>query len=171
MTWCINDVTKIYGEAGLRRRSDHWTDAEVPVVYPDGGPAPAAGGPEVIPTPANLPVGPTTPALQAPRAQAPASQTPAPQPANQGPTPPMPTAPQPSGAMDNSPLAPGPTADSSRYPGPQPYNYGAPSRERSAVADGSATGRLSVAALAGKCGEACRLPGPRRRTLRAGAAA
>ena len=28
--------------------------------------------------------------------------------------------------MDNSPLAPGPTADSSRYPGPQPYNYGAP---------------------------------------------
>ncbi len=70
MTWCINDVTKIYGEAGLRRRSDHWTDAEVPVVYPDGGPAPAAGGPEVIPTPANLPVGPTTPALQAPRRSA-----------------------------------------------------------------------------------------------------
>ena len=45
MTWCINDVTKIYGEAGLRRRTDQWTDAEVPVVYPDGGPAPAAAGP------------------------------------------------------------------------------------------------------------------------------
>ena len=46
MTWCLNDVTNMYGEAGLRRRTDEWTDGEVPVVYPDNGPLPAgaAGG-------------------------------------------------------------------------------------------------------------------------------
>ena len=42
MTWCLSDVTKIYGEAGLRRRTDEWTDGEVPVIYPDAGPLPAA---------------------------------------------------------------------------------------------------------------------------------
>ncbi len=67
MTWCLNDVTKIYGEAGLRRRTDEWTDGEVPVIYPDAGPLPAGGqpaGPEVIPTPNSQPVGP---AAHAPR--------------------------------------------------------------------------------------------------------
>ena len=58
MSWCINDVTAIYGEAGLRKRSDEWTDGEVPVIYPDSGPLPVGNqpaGPEVIPTPNSQP--------------------------------------------------------------------------------------------------------------------
>ena len=52
MSWCLSDVTEIYGEAGLRRRTDVWTDGEVPVIYPDAGPLPAGSqpaAPEVIP--------------------------------------------------------------------------------------------------------------------------
>ena len=35
MSWCLCDVTTIYGEAGLRRRTDNWSDAETQVIYPD----------------------------------------------------------------------------------------------------------------------------------------
>ena len=35
MNWCLADVIKIYGEAGLRGRTDEWSDAETQVVYPD----------------------------------------------------------------------------------------------------------------------------------------
>ena len=69
MSWCLSDVTKIYGEAGLRRRSDEWTDGEVPVIYPDSGPLPASrqpAGPETIPTPNSQPGGPTAPSSAAP---------------------------------------------------------------------------------------------------------
>ena len=45
MSWCLCDVTTIYGEAGLRRRTDEWTDGEVPVIYPDSGPLPVSSQP------------------------------------------------------------------------------------------------------------------------------
>jgi general secretion pathway protein D len=73
MTWCINDVTAIYGEAGLRRRTDEWSDAEVPVVYPDGIPCPLPepgkpAAPETIPTPTSQPTSqPAGPAGGAPQ--------------------------------------------------------------------------------------------------------
>ena len=89
MTWCLSDVTKIYGEAGLRTRKDEWMDHEVPVIYPDAGPLPVNSqpkGPETIPTPNSQPAGPAAPAAQTPAAPAP--MTPAP-------TPTLPTAPAP----------------------------------------------------------------------------
>jgi len=49
MSWCLADVVKLHGEAGLRGRKDEWTDAETTVVYPDL--MPTAPGPEAIPTP------------------------------------------------------------------------------------------------------------------------
>jgi general secretion pathway protein D len=67
MSWCLCDVTAIYGEAGLRKRGDNWSDAETKVIYPDlkyePGSLPAendAG--EQIPTPAGTQNGqPMTP--------------------------------------------------------------------------------------------------------------
>ena len=35
MSWCLADVTKLHGEAGLRARGDAWGGADVKVVYPD----------------------------------------------------------------------------------------------------------------------------------------
>ncbi len=35
MSWCLCDVTKIYGEAGLSQRGGVWGGADVKVVYPD----------------------------------------------------------------------------------------------------------------------------------------
>jgi len=35
MSWCLGDVVKIHGEAGLRGRGDDWSDDEVATVYPD----------------------------------------------------------------------------------------------------------------------------------------
>ena len=70
MTWCINDVTKIYGEAGLRKRGDEYANSEVPVIYPDNGPLPVNSqpkGPETIPTPNSQPAGPAAPAPKRPR--------------------------------------------------------------------------------------------------------
>ncbi len=57
MSWCMCDVTTIYGEAGLRKRSDNWSNAETQVIYPDLQPsAPATGaGPESVPRPAAVP--------------------------------------------------------------------------------------------------------------------
>ena len=69
MSWCINDVTAIYGEAGLRKRGDDYTNNEVPVIYPDNGPLPVGNqprGPEVIPAPNSQPTGPGSPAAPAP---------------------------------------------------------------------------------------------------------
>ena len=55
MSWCLSDVTKIHGDAGLRGRCDNWSDAETQVVYPDMKPAVGSDGkplgPELIPTP------------------------------------------------------------------------------------------------------------------------
>lgn len=35
MSWCLSDVIKLHGPSGLRSRSDEWTDAELPTIYPD----------------------------------------------------------------------------------------------------------------------------------------
>jgi general secretion pathway protein D len=59
MSWCLSDVVKIHGDAGLRGRCDNWSDAETQVVYPDMKPAVDANGkplaPEMIPTPEAAP--------------------------------------------------------------------------------------------------------------------
>ncbi|QGJ71135.1 Type II and III secretion system protein [Planctomycetales bacterium 10988] len=47
MHWCLADVHRIHGDAGLRGRTSVWTDAEVPVFYPD-----SMGEVEMVPTPA-----------------------------------------------------------------------------------------------------------------------
>jgi hypothetical protein len=43
----------MHGEAGLRKRTDEWSDGEVPTIYPDGGlprgAAPKFDGPPVAP--------------------------------------------------------------------------------------------------------------------------
>jgi len=79
MSWCLSDVTSIFGEAGLRRRTDEWTDGEVPVIYPDAGPLPVnrqPAGPETIPAPNSQPAGPAKPAPQAPAPSAEGSGAP-----------------------------------------------------------------------------------------------
>jgi type II secretion system protein D len=79
MSWCLTDVTKMHGEAGLRRRTDEWTDGEVPVIYPDSGPLPVGkqpAGPEMIPTPNSQPASPSSPAPQAPAPSADGSGAP-----------------------------------------------------------------------------------------------
>lgn len=62
MSWCLRDVTAIHGEAGLRRRTDEWTDSETVVIYPDLKPQPAAlpalDDMERVPAPAGTPVAP-----------------------------------------------------------------------------------------------------------------
>jgi type II secretion system protein D len=59
MSWCMADVTEIHGDAGLRTRTDDWSDAETQTVYPDMKPIPAPdgmnAGPELVPTPAGAP--------------------------------------------------------------------------------------------------------------------
>jgi general secretion pathway protein D len=64
MSWCLCDVTNVYGEAGLRKRTDTWSDAEIQTIYPDaksGQPVPGKngvpGGPELVPAPAGVPNG------------------------------------------------------------------------------------------------------------------
>lgn len=73
--WCLADVVKIHGDAGLRGRKDDWSSDEVPVVYPDVDAAatsksiaPGAATPELMPSPAVAPGQPTQPAQRAPQA-------------------------------------------------------------------------------------------------------
>jgi general secretion pathway protein D len=61
MSWCLCDVTAVYGEAGLRKRTDQWSDAETKVIYPDmkyepGTLPPDKGVTELVPTPAGTAV-------------------------------------------------------------------------------------------------------------------
>ncbi|MEX2120966.1 MAG: secretin N-terminal domain-containing protein [Pirellulales bacterium] len=51
MSWCLADVQRIHGDAGLRGRGGDWADSEVRVIYPDGEPTPAAIDAEAIPAP------------------------------------------------------------------------------------------------------------------------
>ncbi|MGD0900333.1 MAG: hypothetical protein ABR915_21075, partial [Thermoguttaceae bacterium] len=74
MSWCISDVTALYGEAGLRKRCDNWSDGEVPTTYPDESPMAVPpvkgngkpGTPELlpIPQPSQDPPGPNGPAAR-----------------------------------------------------------------------------------------------------------
>ena len=106
MSWCLSDVTHIYGEAGLRRRSDVWTDGEVPTIYPDAGPLPVGSqpaGPEAIPTPSSQPTG-------SPQAAPPGQSTP---PADKS------VAPTSMGTLPTDP-----SAATGRFPAPQSAPYG-----------------------------------------------
>ncbi len=47
MSWCLGDVIKVHGEAGLRSRCDDWGDGETVVVYPDENPT-ADGLPKCV---------------------------------------------------------------------------------------------------------------------------
>ena len=62
MSWCLQDVTKMYGDLGLRSRTDQWLDGETKVIYPDlqsqaqPNILPGRGkAPERVPTPAAVP--------------------------------------------------------------------------------------------------------------------
>ncbi len=87
--WCLSDVIEAHGEAGLRTRRDEWSDAEVPVIYPDAKPGANAvphggkpGATETIPTPAPAHTSPTTsPAAPGPAAPSGAVLPPAAEPA------------------------------------------------------------------------------------------
>jgi type II secretion system protein D len=108
MSWCLADVVQIYGEAGLRRRTDEWSDAETRTIFPDAKqqplpPAPQIGrpvGPELLPAPQGVPNGPAKPPL------------PTPTPAQPGPTLPGLRLPEPSGAAPpvSGTSVPGPPA-------------------------------------------------------------
>jgi hypothetical protein len=75
MSWCLCDVTTIYGEAGLRKRTDPWTDAETKVIYPDMKPQKGLllpgqdGAPEQVPTPAGQPAIAPRPMADSPDAE------------------------------------------------------------------------------------------------------
>jgi len=65
MSWCLCDVTAIYGEAGLRKRTDQWSDSETKVIYPDMKFDPSTlpaekDVAEPVPTPAGKPRGRST---------------------------------------------------------------------------------------------------------------
>ena len=118
MSWCLCDVTAMYGEAGLRKRTDEWSDKEVPVIYPDSGPLPVSGqpaGPEMIPTPNSQPAG----AGAKPAAPTPASPVQAP------------VAPAADGSVTPPPVAPlpgDPSAAMQRLPATQPPPYWGPAQ-------------------------------------------
>lgn len=57
MGWCLSDVERLHGAAGLRSRGDHWSDGEVRVIYPDLDPS----GAEPIPAPPKVPQPPEAP--------------------------------------------------------------------------------------------------------------
>lgn len=66
MNWCLADVIKVHGDAGLRGRADEWTDAETEVVYPDVTPSATETVPAPDKTPGrlympNLPSAPSAP--------------------------------------------------------------------------------------------------------------
>jgi len=86
MSWCLADVQKIHGEAGMRGRADLWADDETWTIYPDADPLgahPSVDG-EAVPAPqpgqpTMAPGGgaqrPATPAAAPRTAAAPAGRT------------------------------------------------------------------------------------------------
>jgi general secretion pathway protein D len=109
MSWCLCDITKLYGEAGLRTRTDSWGGGDVKVIYPDS-PEPAAlpgeaHPPEMLPTPPG----------------APHNLTPVPQPGNQ-PLPPTPgNVPPASGPAPGTPTTAVPPYERQSAPNPPGY--------------------------------------------------
>jgi type II secretion system protein D len=113
MNWCMCDVTAIYGEAGLRRRCDEWSNSEVKVVYPDVQSDPTTSkqptGPEPIATPSGTPNG--HPTLAPKPANAPAN----PVPAN-----PVPVAPTPTNPPLSNPALSNPALSNPALSNPRP---------------------------------------------------
>ena len=63
MSWCLCDVIKIHGEAGLNPRGGAWGAADVKVVYPDSPEITLPGehvAPEAVPAPSGQPHAPAT---------------------------------------------------------------------------------------------------------------
>jgi hypothetical protein len=116
MNWCLCDVTRIYGEAGLHTRTDAWGGGDVKVFYPDGADhAQALPGqpamPEPVPTPAGTPGAPVpTPS------SAPGVLPPLPQPGNQ----PLVPTPTPSGGGAAAPAPGDPISSEQPYGAPSP---------------------------------------------------
>jgi hypothetical protein len=114
MSWCLCDVIKIHGEAGLNQRGGTWGAADVKVVYPDstepinlpGEPIPT----ETVPAPNGQPGQPGQPA------HAPAT---VPQPNSQPITPPLPTTPLPTTPPVTPPAMP-PTTSTAPQPSAVP---------------------------------------------------
>jgi len=83
MQWCLADVVDMYGDFGIRRRRDEWSDADVPTIYPDlkptvervPTPVPAEKRQEAAP-PVPQPVAPTAPSIGTPPAVPPAGTPP-----------------------------------------------------------------------------------------------
>jgi general secretion pathway protein D len=111
MNWCLTDVVNLMSDNGLRRRTDNWSDSEIPVIRPDDNPnAPKmslplepGGNPngESIPSPPGNPQG-------LPQGAAPGVQ----------PVPPAPAAPGPPN-LSREPAAL-PTPADTRMKGPSP---------------------------------------------------
>ncbi len=74
ISWCLSDVIDVFGDPGVRSRSDEWRDGEVPVTYPDQkkppvrpGTAPnGKGQPEILPAPESAPNGAASPGANPP---------------------------------------------------------------------------------------------------------
>ena len=62
ISWCLSDVRKMHGEAGLRNKTDDWLDSEVPTIYPDMDPTGGTMGAEQVPPPPGMPNRPAPPA-------------------------------------------------------------------------------------------------------------
>jgi general secretion pathway protein D len=111
MSWCLSDVTRIYGEAGLRKRTDGWSDAETKVIYPDMKRQPGSlPGQDAIPEPI-----PAVPQSGQPTAAPPSADPPVLAPAR-GPVPiaPSPETIRPIGPRTSDPLPGDPNADARR---------------------------------------------------------
>ncbi|HEU5431805.1 MAG TPA: secretin N-terminal domain-containing protein, partial [Thermomicrobiales bacterium] len=66
MSWCLADVQKIHGDAGLRGRGDVWADDETITIYPDDDPAAVKvhdGEPLPAPQPSGSAMPPNGPAM------------------------------------------------------------------------------------------------------------
>jgi hypothetical protein len=84
MSWCISDVVRLHGDAGLRSRCDQWNDNETEAVYPTY--IPKEG--ELLPATPNQTAPTQGPALQPPPRPSPPNQLPS------GSAQPMPIPPQ-----------------------------------------------------------------------------
>ena len=87
MSWCLSDVVKLHGDAGLRSRCDQWNDNETEAVYPTY--VPKEG--EMLPAMPEQNAPTQGPALRAP----PNQPTPSPGNFSPGGSQPLPTPPQP----------------------------------------------------------------------------
>jgi general secretion pathway protein D len=114
MSWCISDVVKLHGDAGLRSRCDQWNDNETEAVYPTY--IPKEG--ELLPAAPEQAVPTQGPSLQAPPRPSPPNQLP---PGNGRPMPIPPQSPMPMTYNNQIPSVV-PTAYQSDSTAPQQVN-------------------------------------------------